>query len=240
MHRATIAILLLAASLGPAASAQGQEGMRTALLAMDPGGDQAVVGPQVPNPAAPAPAYGNVDILAVLASQPVSSPTSVTLYVNFSAPPTLRQVVTFQFAVAKGPESAPGSTATGAVRTVTVAGTTVSGVEGATAGGSSSQLFLTLPYAGIGASPGDVLGQLIVTASDRDGGPTGGGPLPDSVPGDDSSASDRAPDSGAAAAFTLQPPPFRSDLAATIVGGEVLDANGTRPFTGASVSTQDG
>src|SRR5258706_315752 len=81
------------------------------------------------------------------------------------------------------------------------------------------------PSSSIGASAGDVLGDLSVTAGDRDGGPTGGGPLPDNVPADDSSASDRAPDAGAAAAFTLRPPPFQSDLAAEVVGGEIREAN---------------
>jgi hypothetical protein len=238
MHRATLTmVLLLAVSLGAAAQAPA---LRSATLASDPSGDQAIVGPQVPNPAAPPPAYRNVDITAVLAVQATQSPTLVRLYVNFSAPPTARQAVEFQFIVAKGPDSAPGSTATGAAKTVTVTGTTVTGAEGATAGASGSQLFIDLPYTSIGAAPGDRIESLVVTASDRDGGPTGGGPLPDTVPTDDSSASDRAPDGGAAAPFTLQPPPFRSDLVATVQGGDVSDRNGTHAVVGGTFATRDG
>jgi hypothetical protein len=240
MRRATfLMVLLLAVSLGSPASAAVA---RTVVLATDPAGDQAVVGPQVPpNPAAPAPTYRNVDITAVLASQATDvQPTSVSFFINFSAPPTARQSVVFGFALDRGPDSAPSSTASGATKTVTVTGTTVSGADGATASGQGSQLVLTLPYTSIGASPGDVLSQLSVTASDADGGPTGGGPLPDMVATDDSSGSDRAPDGGGAAPFTLQPPPFRSDLSAAVVGGEIQESNGTRSFAGGAVATRDG
>ncbi|HUR62171.1 MAG TPA: hypothetical protein VM286_07390 [Candidatus Thermoplasmatota archaeon] len=244
MHRATLfMVLLLAVSLGaamPQASAQGSRD-RTVLLASDPAGDQAIVPPTVPNPAFPPPAYTNVDLTALLARQPAdSAATYVDLVLNFSAAPTAGEVLQVAFNLAKGPESLSTSTATGAAKSLTITGTTVSGAEGATATGTGKQLALRIPYSGIGASPGDVLQDLVVTASDRDGGPSGDGPVPDQVTADDSSASDRAPNAGGAAAFTLQPPPFRSDLVATVTGGEVRQANGTRPFAGARVTTTDG
>jgi hypothetical protein len=240
MHRATLLmVLLLAVSLGAPAQAALS---RTVVLATDPAGDQAIVGPQVVNPAAPPPNYRNVDVTAVLASQAtdLGNPTSFSFFVNFSAPPTARQSVVFQFDLAKGPDSAAGSTASGAAKSITVTGTTVTGADGATASGQGSQLVLTVPYRSIGASAGDVLENVVVTATDQDGGPTGGGPLPDNVPADDSSASDRAPDGGGGAPFTLQPPPFRSNLTATVAGGEVHEANGTRAFAGPSATTRDG
>lgn len=242
MHRAAfLTVLLLAVSLGAAVPQVAAVTTRFTLLASDPAGDQAKVGPTVSNPAAPPPSYTNTDILAVLASEGDTVPaTSVSLHVNFSAAPTASETVVFQFGVAKGPQSASSSTATGVSHTVTVVGTTVSGATGATATATSKQLVLTLPYSSIGASSGDILRNLTVTAKDQDGGPTGGGPLPDMVTQDDSSASDRAPDSNGAASFTLQPPPFKSKLAATILGGSIKETNGTRSFTGPTITTQDG
>lgn len=237
MRRATVLmVLLLAASLPAPADAL----VRATVVATDPAGDQAIVAPQVANPASPPPAYANVDLTALLAQGTDTVPgDEVTLLANVSAPPTARQTVTFSFNVTRGPDSAPSSTASGAHHEVSVTGTTVTGAAGATAVASGRQVGVRLPYSSIGASPGDVLADLAVTATDQDGGPTSGGPLPDTVAADDSSARDRAPDQGGAA-YTLEPLPFQSNLTVAVAGGELRDANGTRPFDGATASTRDG
>jgi hypothetical protein len=236
---ASLMVLLLAASLGHAASAQGTTSpSRVTLLAADPAGDPAVSkGPLAQN----TPSFANVDILSVLAIQATgTTPRQVEFDVNFSAPPTARQVVTFQFTLAKGPDSDPASTASGAEKTLTVTGTTVSGADGATATAGGNRLGLAIPYASIGASPGDVVSGLSVTARDHDGGTTANGPLGDPTAQDDSDGTDRAPDQGTAPAYTLTPPPFASSLLVTVTGGEITDGDGTRSFSGPLVATRDG
>lgn len=252
MRRATLlTVLLLAASLGSAAAqvpapASGTAATRTVLLLTDPAGDQVVTSDLAPVPNCPSagsptcpPSYANVDLTAVLARQAAAgTPSDVTLIANFSATPTATQSVSFLFQIGKGPDSAPASTASGAPLNVTVTGTTVAGAAGATATASNDQLLLTLPYAGIGAAPGDVLTLVSVTARDQHAGPAGNQPAP--VPQGSSSGTDHAPKAGAARPFTLQPPPFASDLAAAVVGGQITESNGTRAFAGSAVATRDG
>ena len=215
----------LLAPLMPAGHAAPVEWVR------DPAGDQAVTpGQLVVQP----PAFGQADLRTLTLDQPDMA--TLVLSVTTTAPPTATSAIAIGFRVVRGPTSLPGSTASGAPFNLTIQGGQATGVTGAQVATEGATQHVTLPLSAIGAVGGDLLSDLVAQASDRD---EGNAPPPFSQ--DDSSATDRAPDTGAAEEYTLARPAQAGNIAIQVVGGTVGSARDpSASFTGSTASVTSG
>jgi hypothetical protein len=197
----------------------------------DAAGDQSVqAGELVVQP----PAFGQVDLRTLAIDQPDMG--RLVLSVTTTSPPTATSTVSLGFRVVRGPQSLPSSTASGAAYNLTLRGGQAAGVEGATVVVEGATQHLTLPLSAIGAVGGDLLAGLVATASDRDEGSA-----PPPVQQDDSSATDRAPDTGTARDYTFARPAQVGRISLTVLGGTVAsDRDEAQEFTGAAASVSHG
>lgn len=207
MRREPVVCILLALLLAlPGAHAAAT------VLVTDPANDQRpVAGPAALTP----PAMKQVDILQLSAEQVGTGALNLTL--TLSAAATDSENLTVGFAIAKGPASLPGSTASGQPFQIQVKGTSATGVTGVTFTRTGAVLSFSFPPASVGAVGGDLLQDAYVFAQDTDGG---NAPAP--VTQDDTVATDRAPDAGfAATTFAFGKPPVvivKGDIGLSVTG----------------------
>lgn len=165
-------LLVLAAALVPPAAMAGSA---AAPELSDPAGDQAVdAGPLVLG-GFNDDAMDDVDLVAAWLEERTIDCTGeaagtcprVTLVVQTTAGWRPDGTMTVGFAVKKGPASLPQSTATeaGTAFTLTVAGTTVTGIDNATAVSGADGLRISLPMPKLGATGGDLLTGLAISTS---------------------------------------------------------------------------
>jgi hypothetical protein len=220
-------LLLLATAWAPAA----QAGSAEAPELTDPAGDQAGAAGPIVVGGVNDDAFDDVDLVAAWLEERTldcvgaangTCPT-VTLVVQTSAGWGTGSMVV-SFAIARGPTSLPGSTASGQAFTLYVNGTTVEGLANATAANAPDGLHLTLPLPQLGAVGGDVLTGLTLSTSRFDDGTLQGVAL------DDQTGTD---DAGPGLDYVFQRPPVAPRLLL-----EVLSVDG-RAGSASTVSTRD-
>jgi hypothetical protein len=219
-------LLVLAAAGAPPASA----GSAADPEVVDPAGDEAVETGDVPIiPGFNEPDFADVDIVAAWLEEPAGQDCGADA--NGTCPAAFLTVRTtggwttgsmaVAFSVAKGPTSLPGSTASGQAFALTINGTIVAGLEGATAANTPDGLRVRLPLPKLGAIGGDVLHNLTVSTTRTDTG------LLQDVEQDDQTGTDTG---GPGRAYTFARPPQAGLVRIAVLGGTV---DGT-PFTGQS------
>lgn len=198
------------------------------VLITDDANDQAVTSGQL---VVTPPDYDNVDLLEVAVQEAdVDGNKTIQFLVTTSAAMTETQRITLRFGIEKGPTSLFESVATGKDYALVASPTTVTGATNATASTDGNVLTITVPLASLEATGGDLVANMTALSTDANTGQT-------TTTFDDSSASDNAPNTGAAAPYTFNRVAPQAVLRLASEGGSILTGNAT--FSGTAVTTED-